>query len=625
MNKSLFFLLSLICLPCFGNQIDLLITLTTSDNQTRSVIGSYDSATKRVTAPYSHIDPIASLLLSGEENLIVDSQMKATDGEFVAVKKLGVEIPVLVDAAAFDHIQEIMRSDNYNLANLDQPNTVKMINTNTSLGGPQAVTYLLLNHCVDLFIAHPEQRCPFGTTDRGDNSDDPSLFIKKTDLIEAARNILYNRFKTNALPSKTAVILTHNKNVVSACYSPDGQQILTLCDDGNVRIWNINGTLLQTLVSPTGARWVAYSPNSQQVLTTGYYDPSAYLWDTNGTLLQTLHHPARVESATFSPDGHQILTACLGHSAYLWDTNGTLLQSLVHPTYVYYASYSPNGHQIITSSYDHKVRIWDINGTLLQTLVHPNNVQQAAYSPDGHQIITTCYDREARIWDINGTMVQALEHPMSVTGVIYSPDGQQVVTVCADHNVRIWDTNGTLSQTLVHPQSVAGVTYSPDGQQILTTCADCNVRIWGINGTQLQTLVHPTNIRQPVYSPNGQQVYTSDTHNVYIWDINGTVLQTLGHPTNIRQTAYSPDGQQVLSVCGNRKVHLRQIAFAPQFGSILDVSETELRRLAFMTRVAINPHFTAQEIADMQPVYHALPTDQRARVDRQTRNTFARV
>ena len=63
--------------------------------------------------------------------------------------------------------------------------------------------------------------------------------------------------------------------------------------------------------------WSAcFSPNGQNVIT-GSQDGTAKLWDLNGNLLYNFGHAAAVKFALFSPNGKKIIIVCADHTARL--------------------------------------------------------------------------------------------------------------------------------------------------------------------------------------------------------------------------------------------------------------------------------------------------------------------
>ena len=66
-------------------------------------------------------------------------------------------------------------------------------------------------------------------------------------------------------------------------YSPDGQAIATASGDQTVKLWNVDGTLIDTLEGHSGVVWnVAYSPDGE-TLATASWDNTVKLWKMDRT------------------------------------------------------------------------------------------------------------------------------------------------------------------------------------------------------------------------------------------------------------------------------------------------------------------------------------------------------
>ena len=610
MNKSLFFLLSLIFLPCFGNQIHVLLDLKTTDNQIRQIMGSYNPETRKVTSFFAEADGAAGLFLAMEAAHLVDTSINDAHGQPVTIKKLDQEIPISTDAATFDLLQDIMAGKK-DIANLDQPTTVKLLNTLGYTNAPAVLCDQLISHCADLFIAHPEQRCPFGTIDRGDNANDPSLYIQNAPLIEAARNNLYDRFKTHVLPLgpgwSPVTTLNHNSWVCGSVISPDGQYILTNRQDNCADLWNIQDhALVHSFQHFQSISSMSFSPDGQHVLIAGL-DKHARIFDFNGNLVRDFNHPHAIEEATYSPDGQHVLSVCCDRRVYVWDiSKGTILHTLEHTNQLALAMYVFEGQRIVTHcEKSNDVNLYDANGTRLNVLAHPNQVSWIGSSPNGQYILTVC-DQNVNVWRAdNGAFVRQLVNPSSCESAEYSPNGQFIITTCSDNNAYIWRTDGILLHTLAHAKHIEQVIASHDGRYIFTICEDDNTRVWDANGNLLNTFPNPGELPWITCLANGQQMLTERAY--------GAFQATAALPTE----EGAPAGQQ--GIC---PLNLLQMAWLPQTTAVLELNEPELRRLAFMTRVALNPRLTAQEIINLRLIYRNLPRDQRVWVNRRTIHAF---
>ena len=80
---------------------------------------------------------------------------------------------------------------------------------------------------------------------------------------------------------KSLMVLTdHNLNVTAIAFSPDGQSLVSGCDDSTVGVWDVrSGELRQHLTGHTAYTVsVAFSPDSETIVSASY-DNSICLWN----------------------------------------------------------------------------------------------------------------------------------------------------------------------------------------------------------------------------------------------------------------------------------------------------------------------------------------------------------
>lgn len=263
----------------------------------------------------------------------------------------------------------------------------------------------------------------------------------------------------------------HSDMINSVAFSPDGQSILTGCEDHTAKLWDLNGQELQTFQGHEDAvSSVAFSPDGQTILT-GSDDGTAKLWNLNGQEIRTFPGQAPIFSVAFSPDKKTILTGRRDAIAKLWDLNGKELQIFNgHKHVVSSVAFSPDGQHLLTGSYDDTAKLWNQNGQEIQTFVgHQHNVNSVSFSPDGRQVLTGSGDQTAKLWNLNGQELQTFEEDMGGKYVAFSPSGKLILVASTNvTTARLVDLSGQVIQAFDHKSDIFSVAFSPDGQHILT-------------------------------------------------------------------------------------------------------------------------------------------------------------
>jgi WD40 repeat protein len=278
-------------------------------------------------------------------------------------------------------------------------------------------------------------------------------------------------------------------------FTRDGQTLASASDDGNVKLWNLKGSLLATF---KGNGAVSFSPDNQMLATLSN-DNTVQLWHRDGEAWSEIPQILNTDKSTnvkFSPKDHILATSSNDGIIKIWKLNGSLsdtkavlLETLkAPPGRVNSINFSPDGSTLVSGSDDNTVEIWSIHdGKLLKALYsHNGKVLNVTFSPDGEMFATASADKTVRLWSKDGTPVSILNHTGEVTSVSFSSDSQTLASASTDKMVRLWHKDGTLLKTLkAHKDEVLSVSFSPVSQMFATASADGTVMLWNLDLDEL--------------------------------------------------------------------------------------------------------------------------------------------
>jgi WD40 repeat protein/tetratricopeptide (TPR) repeat protein len=358
---------------------------------------------------------------------------------------------------------------------------------------------------------------------------------------------------------------THEAPLVQASFRPDGERVLTASTDGVARVWQTKSGEPVTPFFKHGsvARGARFSPGGRYVVT--FDDEYVRVWDTDKgeSLGPRLRHAETVNDARFSPDGRYVLTTCADGAARLWDyrTGQEILSSLRHGESIRYAAFTPAGDGVLTQA-GRVVRLWDLTASEVSSMGQPSRLTEGAdlvvFSPDGKRALRVT-ETAVRVYDTakNEPVGATLPHKNKVSAAVFSPDGKRLLTISHQPNgdeleghLRVWETETgqLLGQPLIHPRSVLEASFNRDGRRILTACQDGKARLWDVDKNALlgEPMEHKTDLQRAVFLPDGKRLLTVDVEGgLRLWDADKAeaVGPIWGYQKPIHHLAFSADGQ----------------------------------------------------------------------------------
>ncbi len=254
----------------------------------------------------------------------------------------------------------------------------------------------------------------------------------------------------------------------SAAIAPDGTWLATGSDDGEVRIWDANGTLRASLTGHDGpVHAVAIAPDGT-LLTTAGDDGTVRIWSADGAPRATIStsQPWPVRAVAIAPDGTWLATAGDDGTIRIWGSDSTLWATLTgHESPVYAVAIAPDGTWLATGSVDGETRFWSADGTFRASLTgHDGPVYAVAIAPDGTWLATAGDDGTVRIWSADGApRVTLTGSDGPLCAVAIAPSGRRFATASAGLIARIWHIDGfPQSEAIRAKEFISGLAWSSE-------------------------------------------------------------------------------------------------------------------------------------------------------------------
>jgi WD40 repeat protein len=389
-----------------------------------------------------------------------------------------------------------------------------------------------------------------------------------------------------------AVVLRgHRAAVRQVAFSPDGTIAATASIDGSVKLWQPNGSLMQTLQVNGAVTDVIFSPNGKTLAAIAH--PTLRLWRVaqgKADFSQDLVAQGAT-SISFGAKG-KTLAANAGNGVEIWrrDRTGGFAANPVQTlsgegSIVNKVRFSADGRTLATTTAQ-ITALWNRNGDRVQTFNQP--ATDLTFSPDGRTLMTTGSE-QTRLWRVENSALTTIKLPIGVEQVAFRTDGQAIAAL-SQGTVQLWKANGMPLGTPINIAKGSDIAFSADGQtladvenggvalrrvaqpsQIITTLksdgiermiwssdgrmatAGQDIKLWSKDGKLIRTLTgHLGKVRAIAFSADGQTLVSGgEDGSVRVWNADGTVVQTMATAGDrITEVALSPNGQRVAAIAG---------------------------------------------------------------------------
>ncbi|MDJ0737617.1 MAG: caspase family protein [Nostocaceae cyanobacterium] len=363
----------------------------------------------------------------------------------------------------------------------------------------------------------------------------------------------------------------HSQQVNAIAFSPDGKMIASASDDNTVKVWGVDGKLVNTFKGHKDrVTSIAFSGNGK-FIASGSADKTVKIYNFDGKLIKTFSgHGDIVKSISFSPNSQVIASTSSDKTIKIWDINQGLVQSWnADNRWANSVSFSPDGQLIVSGGEDNLVKIWNVkNGELIQSIAgHKERITSVKFSPDGHLIAAGSGDKRVSLYNFNHKSKRAkkeltlTESKEQINSVSFSRDGKFIAAAVEDGTINVWSLDGSLLTTVKgHGAAVNDVSFKyNDGKFLASAGDDKIVRLWQIDS--IITPEHNT-VYSVVFSPNGKVFASAGWDGkVKIWERNqsGNISQFqefVAHDNIIDAISFSNDGKFIATASSDNRIKI---------------------------------------------------------------------
>ncbi len=409
--------------------------------------------------------------------------------------------------------------------------------------------------------------------------------------------------------------IPHQGVVRRMVFSDEGSQLITIQNDGLVRVWSLPDYaehIQEVAVSRGGALAKLVSDNewiiSGLTKSTGHVGNVRSFDIDSGRQVTGTAGPQSLENFQFldsevSPT-HELLISV--HASASRDPNGTtddaeaghvqfwsypecepLTDEIPLSTEPRSVAFGPAGKRVAIATAHMLVHVFDTTSFELVTTLNPGEKTvsalagfsampddkfngQVAFRPNGKQLMVWGCGDKLWVWNVKN---EVLNFPVidnlgqKVESAEYSNDGKFISVALGRSGIaRVYDadTGATIGEDLRHDSAVVSARFDQAGTRLVTACQDGKARIFDVaSGRQSELLLsHDSELVDACFTPNSRFAVTLDSdQNLYVWNLRGgdLAMPPVRVPQAASQILVSADSKRIVVGGGLRRMFVLKL------------------------------------------------------------------
>jgi WD40 repeat protein len=395
-------------------------------------------------------------------------------------------------------------------------------------------------------------------------------------------------------PAATPIQLSgHERGILAAKITVDGQWAITASDSGQVRLWNLQDQ--NPAAAPLVLRGQQRRTDRLSVSADGRWlishaeDLSVRVWDLLAP--QVAASPlvfAGVGPGLLypSPDSRWLGISNFNAPAHLLDLGSVNpaasdvamddLGRFSEPASDAFL-YTSDSRWLVADGEYAASRLFDLTASVAadsaRALIDDDGGERPrkAISADNQWLVKIRYPRdpEARLWKLGNSATKPLllsGHTEAINHVAMSADSHWLATASDDATVRLWNLQAADPSAAVHvlkghAKRIAGCEFSPDGRWLVTTSDEGTVQLWDLaaasspRATQLRG--YTTAVHGLAFSPDARWLITSGSDQAArLWDLKAARPEATSREfpkpaLKYDGASFSPDSRWAVTVDAN--------------------------------------------------------------------------